>query len=277
MPMKMLLSSIVVLFAVVYNSAALESLLFEPPAAAVFEPRIGGMYQFGGEKLRLDIGASLDMAEIYNNGDTQLRLGADFFTYTRLRSQGRFKFPVETSDYFFGVNASYKKNYSGGGAIGARLRLSHISSHMVDGYTGSEWVFLRDPIVYSREFIDLLASCENETAGIDYRIYGGMWVIFSTIPEDVSLAVPQFGVDAEWELLDWLDFRSGFDCRIFTGGDITSPDRNQLSIQAGLALKTWDEIGVVLNYNWFNGKSIHGMFHDRTDFYNAVGFQLIFY
>nr|HPI19931.1 hypothetical protein [Candidatus Kapabacteria bacterium] len=38
-----------------------ESLLFKPLTANVFEPRIGSFYQFSDEKLRLDIGTSIDL------------------------------------------------------------------------------------------------------------------------------------------------------------------------------------------------------------------------
>jgi hypothetical protein len=258
------------------NSAAFERLLFEPPAGAILEPRIGGLYQSGDEKLRLDIGASFDLAEIYNTPETKLRIGADFFTYTRLRSEGRFKFPVETSDYFFGVNASYNQK-SGHGRIGARLRISHISSHMVDGYTSEDWEFTQKPIVYSREFFDLLISYRMKVSDVDSRIYGGSMAIFSTIPDDVSTFIPQLGADFEKELLPWLILRGGVDCRIFTAEDISDPSGSQLSLQVGAVVKTSENMGVALNYNWFNGRSIHGMFYNEVDYYNGVGFQLIFY
>src|SRR5205823_6124554 len=85
----------------------------EDPYAGKIEARIGGSREFPGDKLRLDIGASFDMLTLYEPVEqahhyyyhTQLTLGADFFTWTRLRSTGNFKFPVEAVDYYFGVNA----------------------------------------------------------------------------------------------------------------------------------------------------------------------------
>lgn len=256
--------------------SAFENLLFTPPVAATFEPRIGANYEMAPEKLRLDIGASVDLCKLYTNQDIQIRLGADFFTYTRLRSAGRFKFPVETSDYFFGINASMMHDMGDGHHLGARLRLSHISSHMVDGYTDPDWQFRRDPFVYSREFVDLLAAWEMRGHSAKYRIYAGASAIFSTIPDDVAKFVPQIGVDAEQWLMRFLSVRAGIDYRMMDT-DALDPALNQLAAQLGIMLYTSKDTGILLNYNFYNGKSMHGMFFRERDFYHAVGFQLIFY
>ena len=59
-------------------------------------------------KLRLDISTSRDIVKWYDDDET-ISIGADLFTFTRLRSTDNFKFPVETIDYLFGLNAGYKK------------------------------------------------------------------------------------------------------------------------------------------------------------------------
>ena len=84
------------------SASGFDKLLFTPLTANVFEPRIGAMYQLSAEKLRLDIGASFDLADLKLFDGVETRFGTDFFTFTRLRSERGFKFPVETSDYFFG-------------------------------------------------------------------------------------------------------------------------------------------------------------------------------
>ncbi len=130
----------------------------QPFTAHFLEPKAGFQYLFDLEKVRIDIGTSHDIIH-WKAEDESFSFGADFFTYTRARSEDNFKFPVETVDYLFGVNGSYKSKIEQN-EWGARLRFSHISAHLVDGYYDSEsesWLNGREPFVYSREFFELIA------------------------------------------------------------------------------------------------------------------------
>ena len=65
----------------------------------------------------------------------------------------------------FGINGGFKSTNKNN-EWGARLRFSHISAHLVDGYYENEtgnWLNDRDPFVYSKEFIELISY---------YKIYG---------------------------------------------------------------------------------------------------------
>ncbi len=57
-----------------------------------------------------------------------VQAGLEGLAWSRLRILSSFRFPVETVDYFFGTFFTWKKD-----DIGWKLRLSHISSHDVDG------------------------------------------------------------------------------------------------------------------------------------------------
>jgi hypothetical protein len=243
-----------------------DGLLFKPPTASIFEPRLGCLYQIQDDKLRLDIGTSLDLFELQKSDNSETRFGTDFFTYTRLRSKGRFKFPVETSDYFFGINFTnqYKfKDFT----IGSRLRISHISSHLVDGLS-NEGAFREEAFVYSREFIDILFALEDY--GI--RPYLGISYIFSTIPDDVNKIIPQFGMDFSYPLIeDFLNLKTGYDLKLGGYNEIFTPIH---CLQIGIALLTLNNKGISLNFNCYRGKSMHGMFYDKNDNYISIGFQI---
>ncbi len=136
----------------------------QPFVAHFLEPKTGFQYLFEIEKVRIDIGTSQDIIHWKQDYQT-FSFGADFFTYTRARSESDFKFPVETIDYLFGINGGYKYKTEKK-EWGARLRFSHISAHLVDGYYDSEtqtWLDNRQPFVYSREFFELIGY---------YKIYG---------------------------------------------------------------------------------------------------------
>lgn len=250
------------------NAESYESLLFKPLTANVFEPRIGTIYEACDEKLRLDIGASFDLTHFNPSENTEIRLGADFFTYTRLRSEGRFKFPVETSDYFFGVNASSRYKADEYDLL-TRIRLAHISSHLVDGYAYGS-VFKKTPFVYSREFVDITVAADFGLL----RPYIGLNSVFSFIPDDIDVFIPQAGLDFEYELLSWLLISGGWDFKLVGIKNVSSGVN---SLQTGLLFKTSDGAGVLVSGYYYSGKSMHGMFYDEIDNYFGLGFQLIFY
>ena len=248
--------------------SAENSLLFKPLTANVFEPTIGTLYQIADDRLRLDIGYSLDFIELVDHQDFELNAGADFFTYTRLRSEGRMKFPVETSDYFFGVNLSLLKKLDEIDIAG-RLRISHISSHLVDGLS-EEGQFSRMPFVYSREFVDLTVAAQSELV----RIYAGMSFVFSTQPDDVAKMIPQAGMDITYKLSNLFDFNCGYDFKLNGFNDVYWGVN---ALKAGVLTKTSDFAGIFIYAFFYDGPSMHGMFYKETDSYGGIGFQLIFY
>ncbi|HPD34016.1 MAG TPA: hypothetical protein PKV40_06720, partial [Candidatus Kapabacteria bacterium] len=119
------------LFIIIFNFIILkaefiEAPLIKPFAANIYEARIGMVDYATENHLRLDIGANLDLYQQKLKNNIQFGFGTEFFTYTQLRSEDNFKFPVETIDYYFGGNFSFIypiKNYG----IEARLRVAHIS------------------------------------------------------------------------------------------------------------------------------------------------------
>ncbi len=83
----------------------------QPFTANFLEPKAGFAFQTGGNKIRLDISRSTDIAQI-NYQNSTLSFGMDLFTFTRLRAESEFHFPVETIDYLFGINSAYIQRFS---------------------------------------------------------------------------------------------------------------------------------------------------------------------
>ena len=255
-----------------YPSHSFESLLIKPPEAAVFEPRCGSLFEFKDKKLRLDIGTSIDLFEIKNQDDQQMRLGSDFFTYTRLRSEGNMKFPVETSDYYFGLNYSYKFEFLRH-KTSVRLRLAHISSHLVDGMATGDSLFTRKSYVFSREFTDLIGFMEFGSGAGSIRCYAGFQYVFLTKPKDPDPIIPQIGFDFEYPLNSFLKLRGGHDFRLLGISSIYAAQNNT---QAGIYIQTSKSVGLLLAGYYNSGRSIHGMFFREYDNYFGLGFQLCF-
>lgn len=242
---------------------------FKPFLANPFEGRVGSMYQVSNDKLRLDIGNSFDLLKIVNLDSFKMNIGVDFFTLTLLRYESNFKFPVETTDFYFGINSTFYLKTQTRGNYSFRIRIAHISSHLSDGLSVDS-IFTKRPFIYSREFLELVGCLDIE----EFRVYLGGGYIFSTLPKDVVKFVPQVGFDYEVGLRKWLKFLIGVD---FKATGYNSRYYLSSSIQATFLFHQLVDKGFGIALNYFDGKNIHGMFYKEGDSYFALGFQLFFY
>lgn len=241
----------------------------QPFTAHFLEPKAGFQYLFDLEKVRIDIGTSRDVIHWYSE-DNYFSVGADFFTYTRARSEDNFKFPVETVDYLFGVNGSYK-NKSEKTEWAARLRFSHISAHLVDGYYDSEsgnWLNGRGPFVYSKEFFELIAYYKI----FNLRVYGGFTYNIHIVPDEIKKGILQAGFDYYAESLrtSFIIPFIAYDFKLtgieeYTGNNIVS---------AGLKYGEPTSRGFSILVSYFSGKSVHGEFYNLNENYWTIGINL---
>ncbi|MBN1448864.1 MAG: DUF1207 domain-containing protein [Bacteroidetes bacterium] len=250
-------------------------LLFPPLIAHHVEPRVGMSRLLGEERLRLDIGNSIDVLQwaIYND-EMQVAIGADFFTWTSLRQEKDFHFPVDAVDYLFGVNASFARTLSDRFSAALRLRLSHISAHLVDGSYQKESGTWRDgqlPRVYSREYVDLIAAVE--WSGL-LRLYGGGQYIYHIDPATLGKWSLQSGIEAVWQGAGagWLHPYAAVDLRLI---DIDGWEA-AVNLQVGVKAGCWRGTGVQLYIAWFRGKSQHGEYYDQNWSYWGPGFNIDF-
>jgi hypothetical protein len=241
----------------------------QPFTANILEPKAGFLFSMDNNKLRLDISTSRDIVKWYDDDET-ISIGADLFTFTRLRSTDDFKFPVETIDYLFGLNAGYKKQAGENREYGIRFRLSHISAHLVDGQYDAqteEWRDGRDPFVFSKEFVELFPYYRINT----FRAYVGLTYIFHVIPEDIKKFTIQLGFDyfaTQFGTGSITPFVA-YDFKL--AGNETYVGNNIFSV--GVKFGNWKSKGLSLYYTYISGKSIHGEYYDVNENYSAVGFN----
>lgn len=241
----------------------------QPFTAHFLEPKAGFQYLFKIDKVRIDIGTSHDIIH-WIAPEHSFSFGADFFTFTRARSEVNFKFPVETIDYLFGVNSSYK-NISENEEWGARLRFSHISAHLVDGYYSSDsggWLNGREPFVYSKEFFELIAY--YKIYGL--RVYGGITYNIHIIPDENKKGILQAGFDYYAESLRTLLFIPFLAYDFKLSGIHEYSGNNILS--AGMKIGQPSSRGFSILASYFSGKSVHGEFYDLNENYFTIGINL---
>ncbi|MFA7327259.1 MAG: DUF1207 domain-containing protein [Candidatus Kapaibacterium sp.] len=250
---------------------------FRPLIANPYEARIGFIGQPSNDRLRMDIGATFDLFDISQYGT----FGIDMMTYTRLRSEGRFKFPVETTDYYFGVNSAFHfwdspifgKIY--GDYEELRIRLAHISSHLIDGYT-IENNFISPPFVYSREFLEIIYKINN-TSSIDCQEispYFGVNYIFSKIPRNIESLELISGIEYRKGLNENISLEAGYNFTL-KGFDNTYYGVN--SGQAGIRFYLAKERAIFVGVYLYDGLSMHGMFFNQKDSYIGIGTQIYYF
>lgn len=224
-----------------------------------FEGRIQVFASPDARAMRFDIGASPAMFA----RDSTLRIRADFFTLSRMRSAEAMKFPVETVDYWFGLSAAWSSTQI---PLAARLRLAHLSAHFVDG---TRWPFTPDSMVpvYSREFAELIVSSSHGPV----RVYGGGTVIWSNHNPDFSRVIPQVGAEISHSLSASTTLVAAYDGKLVGYRSVMLP---QHCTQIGLLYRHRTDIEGGLMIYRYDGRSIHGMFPTQQDHYWAIGVRL---
>lgn len=250
-------------------------LLFAPLIAHHVEPRVGFSRLVDEERLRLDIGNSIDLLTYKDMlGADRFAVGADFFTWTSLRQEKDFHFPVDAVDYLFGINATWKKVIDASSTLSARLRLSHISAHLVDGSfdpTTDSWRHGVPSRVYSREFFDLVVAWEYDTW---LRLYGGGQYVYHIDPADLGKLGLQGGFEAVWRdaAMSGTHLYAAYDLRMLDNGET----RAAHGFQVGVKFGPWRGSGLNLFVALYDGPSQHGEYHDRRWSYWGPGMNIDF-
>ena len=241
----------------------------KPFVANMLEPRMGSMFMSGKNNLRLDIGNSKDFFH-YTSGEKTYSFGGDFFTYTKLRGEKNFRFPVDAVDYLFGVNGGIKiinANFE----YGMRVRMSHISAHFVDGHFDNnlnEWLNGRTPRVYSREFVELTPFyLEN-----DFRLYFGYEYLFHVVPNTIGKNIFLLGGEKFFNVSfsDYLFPFIAYDLRLTKIGKYSGTN----SLSAGVKIGNKNSGGISFMVDYFSGNNIHGEYFDYKEKYFAFGLNI---
>ncbi len=247
-----------------------DTLNISPFTAKMIEPKLGFSFQTGANELELNIGNSSDILHYQASENESLSIGADFFTFTLLRGETNFHFPVDAVDYLFGVNFGYRKiadEYE----TGMRLRISHISAHFVDGHfdgPNHRWKNNLNPRVYSREFVEFIPYLKF----MNTRVYAGVTYIFSVDPDYIGKDNYHFGLEYFSQNIISKQIRLFFayDFKLIHLSKYTGNN----SLQAGLRFGKILGKGFSIYYQLYSGKSMHGEYFDFSKNYSALGFNL---
>lgn len=254
--------------------ASQSRLLFEPVRASVYEPRVGAIIHAEDTRLRLDIGNAIDILRFKPSSTPALQgaLGAEFFTWTALRRTADFHFPVDAVDYLFGIYASAVLAHDEQIDLEGRLRLSHISAHLVDGSyekSTATWRNGQLPRVYSREFFELMLAARIDDV---LRPHLGVQYIYHIDPPDLGKVALQLGVEYMPRLASHVHPYIAYDLRLAQVGAFGAVHAAQVGARFG----TRHGAGLNVFVAWYSGLGEHGEYHDQRFSWWGPGFTVEF-
>ncbi|NJD21580.1 MAG: DUF1207 domain-containing protein [Melioribacter sp.] len=243
-------------------------LTIHPFTANHLEPELGFVFKMDSNQLFLNIGNSMDLVRLKHNSEI-FSIGADLFTWTLLKKEDNFHFPVDAIDYMFGLNFGFKTavhDY----AFGARIRLSHISAHFVDGHfdkTLQQWKDGMSPRVFSREFVEVLGFYSF----YNLRIYVGGTYLYHVDPAGIGKASLQAGL--EYFAKDALSYN--ISPYISADGIMrTNDNKRNFTLNAGVKFGKIEGRGLRIFYQYYNGYDTNGEYFDVRREYSALGINL---
>lgn len=245
--------------------------LYKPLEAGILEARIGFQKYTNSENLKLDIGASVDIAGLTHR-KLAYSLGAEFFTFSNLRSEANFKFPVDAIDYYFGFSLNFKNTITEKSSLSGRLRVAHISSHLQDGhiYENTDTIFT--PFVLSKEFIDLSAIYEEDLSSqFSMRGQAGINWIFHSIPDEISPISGQFGVEARYYLNDILSLYLSNEATL---AEVNGRTNLNESFETGITLGKKKSRGISVFFSYYEGQDFRGQYYGEYLNTKGVGVKI---
>jgi hypothetical protein len=242
---------------------------FTPLRANREEARMGLQQEIGSTRLTVAIGATMDLLE-YTTGSSEIRWGADFFSYSLATTVEDVRLKIAAADGFFGMHFSYADS----SPWSLRFRALHFSAHLVDGnydLDSNTWRDGHPPIAFSRNYGELVAAYAAEPGGIPMRFYAGVIFAVYNKPNDIK----------EWAGLGGFELHSKGSPIVYLAGNVSFlgiPEYGGRSrIEAGLKLGSWNERGARIFAAYETGLDAYGEFYNERREFAGIGFVIDFW
>jgi hypothetical protein len=249
------------------------NLVFVPTQSSIFEPRMGVTKYLNIKNLNLEIGATLDLIG-YKEKQNTFSFGVDLFTFSNLRSESNFKFPVDAIDYFFGVNFNFKRKISEKYKLSGRLRISHISSHLEDGhkYENTDTIFT--PFVFSEEFLNLAAMTDYDiNKHLSFKGLLALNYIFHAIPNYISNLSGQLGLEFRNYFTRILSLYISNNLNLASVNSNTTFNEN---FETGLSIGKLNTRSINFYFDYYDGQDYRGQYYGNYLNYKGLGMRFRF-
>jgi hypothetical protein len=254
--------------------------IFAPLPANPEEVRVGVRREFGSMRMRLDIGAQLDLVgyEPESAPDISIRAGAEFFVFALTTSYQGLHLQVDAVDGYFGGHVIFRKEDIASTTY-LRIRILHLSSHFIDGHFRLEtttWVDGQLPRPYSRDYAELLAAYEPRGETWNVMLYAGFNQSWFCRPATMLRFNSFQGIVAR--TTGWTGPVFGRSTTLYMADHFLLSGVGELSgtnvLEAGIKFGAWESSGVKLYLSHHSGTEVYHQYFDvkRSDW--GLGFSL---
>ena len=259
-------------------------LALPPFSASLQEPRVGLRKEIETSKLKVDIGASVDMLEFRPGADSshRIRLGIDFFTYALSTNSEGLRLQIDAVDGYFGGHVSYIKDVDPDSRIAVRLRLMHVSAHFLDGHyniTTQLWKDGRQPIPFTRDFGELVGAYAFRSGEVTGQIYGGFSYATLIRPVEIRRVELQAGFEFHADELVENVFGRPFNLyasdHFLLRGIPSYIGTNNLEF--GVKFGDWGSTGLRIFASHYNGLDVFSQYYDQRRESWGLGFAFDFW
>jgi hypothetical protein len=252
--------------------------ILPPLIANPQEPRVGLRKEIGTSRLKLDIGSALDLLgyAFDNERKQQLRFGADFFTYALTTNAQGFRLQVDAVDGFFGGHIVYRGETESA-AYGARLRLMHLSAHLVDGHvnpaTGT-WVNNQAPLPFTRDFVELIGFYSCTLGPVAVMPYAGFSYAALIRPSTIKRWGGIGGIEVNSGEAFGKVFGKPFECYLADNFTLTGvPEWVGTNVfEFGTKFGRWEGSGIRLYVNYVSGLELFSQYYNVHNSKWGIGF-----
>jgi hypothetical protein len=251
--------------------------VFPPLVANPQEPRTGLRKEIGSSRLKLDIGAAIDLLE-YAKSDRSatFRFGIDFFTYAMTTSAQGLRLQVDAVDGFFGGHLVYR-TATARSANTVRLRILHLSAHFVDGHLvdgGTAWRDGRGPIPFTKDFGELIGAHECPLGPLGVSAYAGFGYATLIRPDSLRRYSGLGGIELHsTEIVGPVFTRP---CNLFAAFNFTLTGipqyRGSSCAMFGVKFGDWSGSGVKFYASYYSGLEVFSEYFDLFRSYWGIGF-----
>lgn len=238
--------------------------------------------EVGSSKMKVDIGASVDMLEVrpWPDSTRRVRIGIDFFTYALSTSSEGLRLQIDAVDGFFGGHIAYLDGTADDGGTMIRLRILHLSAHFLDGHYSNvtqTWKENRAPIPFTRDFGELLGFYRFRFASGAVQVYGGF--SYATLIRPVNIKRFEFCAGLEFHTVGGPVFGRPFNLYAANHFGLRSIPSTigTNNAEGGVKFGEWSGTGLKVFLSYYSGLDVFSQYYDVRRRSFGIGFAFDFW
>lgn len=232
------------------------------------EPRMGIAQEVGNSRMNVAIGNGLDLYQ-YRSGTDTFRVAALFFAYALANDHRGYRLKIDAADGYFGIGFSLQT----ASPWSFRVRVLHLSAHMVDGHYNDElemWRDGKDPFPFSRNYGEVVAAYQYPVERWLLRPYAG----FSYAPIVKPVAI------RKWTMLAGAEVHGPGSTHAYGAYHFTLMGTPEVigsnTIEIGVKFGAWNARGARVFVSYQNGWDTFGEYYNVRREAVAGGFAFDF-